>query len=414
MTRLELIGLFRSLLSAHARLDTARIERMGLLAVKIAQMYAVRPDIVGVEKSLELSRLLQRTEPMPAGEFERRWNELCPPSFKAVLKSRDAAPLASASLGQVHRATLRDGRIVVVKIARSDALVDFLADTERAKKLLRLGVAVYPRLNQLADPLGTLAAIQRQTLTEMNFLTEREGANVLANLAETDLDRLPHLRRLHFPEYFPQFSSDRFLVSELIEGDTVAQWLERKELPYSALLDLFRIHGYFLFVRGRFHGDLHPGNVIWRSGQFWFLDNANIETVPIRFARGLFSMLLLLGQGDLSRASNQLLQLSTQPLTGKKAGEFQSEFAALYRGFSGRTVGEISLTDQMMKTVKMAVHHGITFPGGAFPVIKSLMYLDGMVLRANPKAVLLRDVARFAADFQDDRETTFASCSQTS
>ena len=59
----------------------------------------------------------------------------------------------------------------------------------------------------------------------------------------------------------------------------------------------------------------------------------------------------------------------------------------------------VSLTLQMMRTVKLAVHSGVTFPRGAFPFIKSLMYLDGMVLRAAPGARLLRDVARFAEDF---------------
>ena len=60
---------------------------------------------------------------------------------------------------------------------------------------------------------------------------------------------------------------------------------------------------------------------------------------------------------------------------------------------------EVSLTEQMMKTVKLAVSTGVTFPKGAFPVIKSLMNLDGMVLRSNPNARLLKDVAPFAEAF---------------
>ncbi len=259
---------------------------------------------------------------------------------------------------------------------------------------------MYPRLERLADPLGTLAAVERQTLTEMDFLAEPRGAARLALLASDQAHSLPHLRQLHFPEFLTGYSNDGFLVSEFIQGRTLAEWLNAGELPYGALLDLFRIHGYFLFVRGEFHGDLHPGNVIWRDGEFWFLDNANIEIVPPAFARGIFAMLLHLGEGDLAGAAGEVTALSTTPLTARRSRNFQSGFIDLYRDFAGRSVSEVSLTRQMMQTVKLAVRHGVTFPSGAFPLIKSLMYLDGMVLQCNPRAVLLRDVARFAADFQ--------------
>jgi ubiquinone biosynthesis protein len=400
MTTLDFVRLFRALLSARAPLETAAIERMGLFAVKIAQMYAVRPDIVGVEKCTKLSRLLQRTEPLSHRDFDDRWRKLSPAAFEAELKFRNPVPLASASLGQVNRATLRDGRQVVVKILRRDMRDEFLDDVRRARRLLRFAVTVYPRLGQLADPIGTLEAVERQTLTEMNFLAEPAGTARLASMASERRESLPHLQRLHFPTFFPEFSHDRFLVSEFIEGETLADWLGRGALPYDALLELFRIHGYFLFVRGEFHGDLHPGNVIWRNGEFWFLDNANIETIPPAFARALFDMMVALGEGDLRRATQQLLDVSITPLTAKQHAEFQSAFTALYRGFAGRTVCEVSLTRQMMETVKAGVRCGLHFPRGAFPLIKSLMYLDGMVLRCNPRAVLLRDVGRFADDFR--------------
>lgn len=399
MTTFDFARLFRALLSARAPLDGAAIERMGLLAVKIAQMYAVRPDLVGVEKCSLLSRLLQRTEPLAHPDFDRRWRELSPAAFEAALHTRHSVPLASASLGQVHRATLHDGREVVVKLSRREARGEFLADVSRARRWLRLALTVYPRLEQLADPLGTLEAVERQTLTEMNFLAEPAGAARLTSLASERGESLPHLQRLRFPAFFPEFSHDRFLVSEFIDGETLADWLGRGALPYAALLELFRIQGYFLFVRGEFHGDLHPGNVIWRDGHFWFLDNANIETIPPAFARGLFGMLMQLGEGQVHGAAEQLIQLSTTPLAAKRRQSFQSGFAALYRDFADRTVSEVSLTRQMMETVKAAVRHGLTFPRGAFPLIKSLMYLDGMVLRCNPRAKLLRDVARFADDF---------------
>lgn len=391
--------LFRSILSPGAEVDEAEIERMGLLAVKIAQMYAVRSDLLGEEKCLALSRLLQQTAPLTPEQFDRRWNELASPALKEALEKPDPDPMAAASLGQVHRATLRDGTKVVVKLSKRDARDAFLRDVRQFRRLLKAALFFYPKLERLADPIDALDTVERQTLREMDFTCEISGAERLAALAGERAHELPHLRKLKFPEYFRGLSNDRLLVSGFVEGRTLNDWLDAGELPYEALLDLFRIHGYFLFIRGEFHGDLHPGNVIWHDGDFWFLDNANIETVPPEFGRGIFRMLVLLGQGDLKRAADELAALSLNPLPSSKLAAFHSDFAALYQDFAGKTVSETSLTNQMMATVKMAVHSGITFPRGAFPFIKSLMYLDGMVLRAAPDARLLEDVARFADDF---------------
>lgn len=399
MTTFDFFRLFNSILSPRAELDVARIERMGLLATKIAQMYAVRADLIDPGKCVELSRLLQNTKPLTEPEFADRWRSLLPAAFQEACVAFDRTPLASASLGQVHRAQLREGPTVVVKISRRDQGVEFLNDVRLARRLIRVALMVYPPLARLADPAGTLAAVERQTLVELDFLSEQRGAARLAALTGAASDRLPHLRKLRFPKYFPELSDYGFLVSEYVEGRTLAQWLESGSLPYEALLELFRIHGFFLFVRGEFHGDLHPGNVIWRDGEFWFLDNASIETVPRQFARGLLEMLVCLADNQLHEAATRLADLSTAPLRAEDRRSFLFRFIALYRDFSRRTVAEKSLTRQMMETVRLAVRHGVIFPAGAFPLIKSLMYLDGMVLRCNPQAILLRDVAKFADDF---------------
>lgn len=400
MNALDFALLFRSILSSRAEVDAAEIERMGLLAVKIAQMYAVRSDLLGEEKCLALSRLLQQTKPLAPDELQQRWDQLAPAALREVMDQPDPTPLAAASLGQVHRGTLSDGSQVVVKLSKRDSKEAFLRDVRQFRRLLKVALFFYPKLERLADPIDALETVERQTLREMDFTCEIDGAERLAKLAAERADTLPHLRKLHFPEYFRGFSHESLLVSGFVEGRTLKDWLDVGELPYEALLDLFRIHGYFLFIRGEFHGDLHPGNVIWHEGNFWFLDNANIEIVPPEFGRGIFRMLVLLGQGDLKSAGDELAALSLNPLPSSKLAEFHSNFATLYQDFAGKTVSETSLTNQMMQTVKMAVHSGITFPRGAFPFIKSLMYLDGMVLRAAPQAKLLQDVARFAGDFR--------------
>ena len=116
-----------------------------------------------------------------------------------------------------------------------------------------------------------------------------------------------------------------------------------------------------------------------------------------RFSQGLLSFMVHLCTGDHHSSEGALQSLALEPLPDPS--EFERRFGELYRDFGGRPIGEQSLTRQMMRTIRMAVECGMTFPKGAFPVIKSLMYLDGMALACAPERVLLDDVARFAGDF---------------
>lgn len=400
MKALDIPRLFHSILSPRAKVDAGRISGMGLLAVKIAQIYALRPDLLEESKCIELSRLLEKAESLSGQEFDSRWKQVASARLADSLDRFDRKPIASASLGQVHRGVLKDGSVVALKILKRDLRDDFLNDVSHMRKWLTWALRFYPKLRRLADPMDALDAVERQTLCEMDLTAEIRGAARLRTLADEAVAQLAHLKMLHFPSYHSALGDERLLVSGFVEGRTLASWLESGELDYQAILDLFRIHGYYLFVRGEFHGDLHPGNVILHEGRFWFLDNANIETVPRDFAAGLFRMMVLLGQGDLARAADALAGVSLQSLSASRHAAFRSSFISLYQDFTNRPTGEISLTRQMMHTIRMAVNCGMTFPRGAFPLIKSLMYLDGMVIKAAPQAKLLRDVAKFEGDFE--------------
>ena len=92
--------------------------------------------------------------------------------------------------------------------------------------------------------------------------------------------------------------------------------------------------------------------------------------------------------------------MSERELAGPAFDTFQARFLELYSGFAGATVAQVSLTRQMMQTIKLGVHSGMTFEKGIFAIIRSLMYLDGMVLRCKPDAVLLRDMRRYISEFE--------------
>ena len=388
---IKFITLFR-ILFGKGSIDTQRIEKMGLLAVKIAQMYAVRSDILGLEKCRELSSLYEETSPIPWEEVEAILDEHAPDDFWKEVEEVDPVPLAAASLGQVHFAQLYSGSRAVIKVIKPNSQKHFQADLRAVRFLAQLAVTFYPKLKRLADPIGTIETIARLTRTELNLENEAIGTERLITLRDKAHD-LPHLRNLRFPKIYRELSSPKVLVSEFLPQNSVRKGLAEGDFTYNQLLTLFRTHGYFLFYCGEFHGDLHPGNVFYEDEHLWFIDNANIEEVDPNFTQSLLQFLAELGKGDYPQAAEVMQGLSLTP--PKDASKYLSDFSQLYSGFES---GKTSLTNQMMETVKLCVHAGLEFPEGAFSVIKSLMYLDGMVLECAPEANLLEDILLYLSD----------------
>ena len=380
--------------------DLDWIQSLGLLAVKLGQIHALRIDFLDREKCEHLARLYRRNAVLPPQDFQALLRTAAGgDGFRRHFQHIDPQPLASASVGQVHRAQLLDGRRVVIKAVKHEVREQFVADVASLKRLFGLCTLVYPKLRQVGDPIGILGDIEEYTLSELDLRHEVAGQRTLREIFEQQRERFD-LSQLRFARVEEPLCNDRVMVSEYIPGQTLDELLEAGQLGYERLLELFHIHGFYMFCVGTFHGDLHPGNVLWCDGQLCFVDTGYIGTVGPKIRRGLFDFFASLSEYDYPQCAAALNRMSGNELAGAAFATFQAKLIELYGDFKDATVGQVSLTRKMMQTIKLGVHSGMCFEKGIFAIIRSLMYLDGMVLRCNPDAVLLRDMRRFIAEFQ--------------
>lgn len=379
--------------------DLERIQNRGLLAVKIGQTFALRIDFLGEAKCRHLARLYRQTSRIPTEDFQQLIVQSCPPGWQEHFRWMDPQPLAAASVGQVHRGTLRDGQEVVIKVVKRRFKRRFQADVRQVRQLVRAATWFYPKLRRVADPAGILEHIEEYTLAELDLRNEAAHSRILRQL-QNQHAHWPMMDSLRFPAVREELSNENVLVSEYVPGATFDEWLEAGRLPYEELLKLFLIHGAYMFGIGVFHGDLHPGNVIWRDGQLYFVDTGALSRASELMRWGLLGFFEALAEADYDAAAAALHGMSLRTLPEGSYRRFREQFRALYRAFDGRTVSELSLTRQMMQTIQLAVHSGMEFERGMFPIIKSLMYLDGMVLKCHPKAVLIRDMRPHLAAFK--------------
>lgn len=379
--------------------DIEYIQKLGLLAVKLGQVHALRIDFLSREKCERLAKLYRHNLSIPREDFKALVKAKGKPGFLDNFASIEEVPLASASIGQVHRAKLKNGAEVVIKAIKGDYKDKFKADVRNLKNLFSFIMFFYPKLKKVANPLGILKDIETYTLNELDLTNEMKGRKELKRIYE-ELKGRVDLSKLDFFNIYEDLSNDDVMVSEYIEGETFDELLEEKKLPYELLLDLFFVHGTYMFVAGTFHGDIHPGNVIYSGNRFYFVDTGSVSTVSEKIRKGLFRFFDALSGDDIPGSAKALESMSEKTLSEANYKVFENKFIELYRDFLNKTVSEVSLTQKMMETIKLGVNSGMEFGQDMFPIIRSLMYMDGMVLKCNPDAVLMKDMKRFLEDFR--------------
>jgi ubiquinone biosynthesis protein len=398
---MRLVTLFRFSreLKGKKPVDIDRIQSMGLLAVKLGQICALRPDLLDSDRCLQLQQLYSRAPTIPEEDFEKLLTKFTPPGFRSNFRKIDSKPFAAASIGQIHRAELLDGTKVVIKIVKADFEKSFRRDVRRMKRWMRIGLLLNPKLKKVGNPIGLLAHIEDYTLRELNLLNEIEGKERLEDLAEEYKHKFP-MPKLRFPKIWKELSNEQVLVVEEITSPTLEAHLNSATMDWEDLLQLFRIHGAFMFGLGVFHGDLHPGNAMMtKNKDFVFIDTGAICEAPNHVRKALFGFFYFLAKGELRNAFDAMLTMADVTPTGDTLDTYYASMHELYDGFVGTSVSEVSLTEQMMKTVKASVLAGCSFGEDAFPIIRSLMYMDGMVLKGHPEVDLISAMGPYLDEF---------------
>jgi predicted unusual protein kinase regulating ubiquinone biosynthesis (AarF/ABC1/UbiB family) len=234
-------------------LYAAAIRRQGLL-IKLGQLIGARPDIFPPEFVAELSRLHDRVPPRPYTTIAPLLRQELGRAPETVFGQFEREPIAAASLAQVHRARLRSGEEVAVKVQYPDILEIVRADLWGLGIVKRAVAHLLPTLN-VAEIIDDLRATIPQ---ELDFMHEGQNAErVAANFAGNTSVVIPRI--------FWEFTTRRVLTMEFIDGIKVTdtEALQEAGVDLKALCQLF-LRTYFeqIMIQGFFNADPHPGNVL--------------------------------------------------------------------------------------------------------------------------------------------------------
>ena len=290
---------------AKAEELTDDLERMGPTYIKLAQLLSTRADLIPPPYAKALSRLQDSVEPFPFEDVERIVTEELGVRLSRAFSSFDATPLASASLGQVHRATMRDGREVVVKVQRPGIKERIAEDMEALAELAEFA----DRHSEAGRKYGfgeLLEQFRRSLNGELDYRKEAANLTALARIVSK-------YDRLVIPEPIDDYTTGTVLTMDYIRGRKITDLgpLGRMELDGRALAEQL-FEGYLdqILIEGFFHADPHPGNVLLTDdGRVAMIDLGMVARVPSGMRKLLVKLLLGLSDGDGKAAADAAVAL---------------------------------------------------------------------------------------------------------
>jgi ubiquinone biosynthesis protein len=349
------------------------MEELGGAYLKLGQFLALRPDLLPKEYCDEFKKLFDNVPQMPAEKVRHTIEASLKAPIKAFFTSIEAKPIGSASIAQVHKAKLRNGKPVVVKVQRPEARKQFDSDT---KIMYYLAHKIERRFRDKAiSPLTIVQEFERYTAQELNFVLEARTIDRFAR-------HFKKSRTVVIPEvYWPATTRD-LLTMDCIDGTKLTALLQKpgshdlktiaKNIADASFEQVLKL--------GVFHADLHPGNILVLPGnKIGLLDFGIVGTLNEELIRQTVAIYAGLVAKNTSSITKVLLKVGI-PKTSADIEGLKLDVERIVNEWYGSALGKARVTEMMQALFESAVAHKITMPAGFILLGKALVTLEGTCL----------------------------------
>lgn len=359
------------------------LEELGPTFIKLGQIMSTRPDLVGAELAEELEKLQTGVPPDPPEAVAELIEEELGRPLKELFVEFSETPVASASIGQVHRARLSTGEQVAVKVQRRDIARRMRVDLDILQGLAQLA----ERLPELAPyrPCASVAEFQRALRRELDFDRERRHMEEFRRaFAGSEL--------VCIPAVFPDYSTDRVLVMEWFDGVPLSspQRIAASGMDLPAIarrgVDLYL---EMIFRHGFYHADPHPGNlVLLAGGGIGLLDYGMVGRIDESLREEIEELLLAMVEQDSPQLGAVVMRVGATPpgLDESALGVDLADFVAHHANQAGE---QFDLGGALGEMFEIMRRHHIVLPTAMTMLLKVLIMLEGTGRRLAPTFSLM-------------------------
>ncbi len=369
------------------------LQDLGPCFIKLGQIASTRNDLIPKDIIVELKKLQDDVPAISFEEIKKTIELSLGKPLDTVYKRFDETPLATASIGQVHRATLEtpEGDVeVVVKVQRPNVASSVVRDVELLHIMAAAIEATIPEA-KIYSPVGLVQQFDRSIMQELNFLIEAENCEKFAANFAND----PAIR---FPKVYRQATSKNVLTLEFFDGKKLNHAVRD---GYDGKLIAKKSVGVIIkmaFDHGFFHADPHPGNIIIlgtpEDPVIGLIDVGMVGRLSPELRDRTVDLLMAAVRNDSIGVADALYAIG-RPTRKVDMREYRAEVSVLAEKYLGKPLKEIDLGAMLRDLVQGAMKYGIEIPPDFMMVGKTLMTLEGIGKELDPDLDIFGEATPF-------------------
>lgn len=372
--------------SREARVRMALTD-LGPTFIKLGQVLSLRPDLVGSAQAAELQLLQANVPADPPEAVARTIESELKGSIPELFREFDQTAMASASIGQAHRARLPDGTAVVVKVQHENIRGKIHEDLEVLAGLAGLA----ERIPEFAvwRPREIVSQLSRSLKRELSFTQEQANLIMLK-------EALSGLSGIRIPEAFASHSSHRVLTMSLLSGESINQVSDPEKYSDEDREEFARriadLYVEMIFVKGLYHADPHPGNIlIEHDGSLGLLDFGMVGRIDDALRDNIEEMLWALSLKDSALLTSIIKRVGKVPQNVDDS-LLSNDITDLIGTYGNQPIERIDLATALNDATDILHRHRIVLPSQLGMLIKTLVTLQGTIRQTSPKFSLLEAI----------------------
>ncbi len=354
-------------------------EELGPTFVKLAQVLSIRPDLLPQPLIQELEKLQDNVPPFPYSEVRKIIKKETGNELEDLFDDFQETVLASASIGQVHRAKLKTGEEVVVKVQRPDVRETVERDIAIMKEAVNMADR-YLQKQGILNAQEIIKIFERTMLKELDYNNEARNIEQFRNFYRS-------YRNFYIPKVFRKTSTDKMLVIEYSSGCKINDVKQLREWgldPKKIAENGINIYLTQIFEYGYFHADPHPGNVFVRKdGVICLIDFGMVGRLMSRDKYAFAGVFISLAQQDAKRMASNLKKLAiTDEIEDMR--NFQYDINEIIEDYAYLDVSESNIGEMTASLQKLMYDYKISVPGSVFLIFRAFAILEGIGKQVHP------------------------------